>query len=163
MNFISKLEEKTHEVYQRHGKDLSTKVDISLQEALCGFKKVLKTLDNRNIIFSTNPGEVIKHGDIKMCEGEGFPKHKDPFQKGRLILVFNVIFPSSLSPEVANKIKAAFPKVKADQIPKDSEELKMVQFDGQGKWGGEDDEEEDQQQQQGRQGFGGAPPQCAQQ
>lgn len=139
---------------------MSTKIDLTLQEALCGFRKVLKTLDNRYIVVTTKPGEVIKHGDIKMCEGEGFPKHKEPFVKGRLILVFNVIFPDSLTAEAAMKIKAAFPKIQPDKSPKDSEEIKMVQFDGQGKWGGEDTEEEEQQQ---RAGFAHGPPQCAQQ
>ena len=61
-----------------------------MSESLCGFKRVLKTLDKRDIIIQTKPGEVIKHGAIKMVPEEGFPTHKDPFNKGRLIIVFNV-------------------------------------------------------------------------
>ena len=66
------------------------RMDVSLSESLCGFKRVLKTLDKRDIIIQTKPGEVIKHGAIKMVPEEGFPTHRDPFNKGRLIIVFNV-------------------------------------------------------------------------
>ena len=140
---IIQLEEKPHDLYQRHGKDLSTKMDVSLTEALCGMKKVLKTLDNRNIVVSTKPGEVIKYGDIKMVEGEGFPTHRDPFNKGRLIVVFNVVFPDSLTESNAKKIVSFLPKVVRDEVPAGAVEVKMLVFDGQGNWGGDDAEEPD--------------------
>ena len=89
-DIVIQLEEKPHDLYQRHGRDLSMRMDITLSESLCGLKRVLKTLDKRDIIISTKPGEVIKHGAIKMVQDEGFPTHKDPFNKGRLIIVFNV-------------------------------------------------------------------------
>ena len=68
-------------------------------------------LDNRNVIVSTKPGEVIKHGATKMIENEGFPTHRDPFNKGRLIIIFNVEFPESLTESNAKKIQAALPKI----------------------------------------------------
>jgi DnaJ family protein A protein 1 len=135
---IIQLEEKPHDVYQRHGKDLATKMDITLAEALCGMKKVLKTLDDRRIVISTKPGEVVKHGDIKMVEGEGFPTHRDPFNKGRLIVIFNVVFPDSLTEANAKKLAAFLPKVVRDEVPSGAEDVKMEVFDGQGKWGGDD-------------------------
>ena len=73
-------------MFQRHGTDLTMKMDIDVSEALCGVKRVIKTLDNRNIVISTNPGEVIKQADIKMVAGEGMPTHRDPFNKGKLII-----------------------------------------------------------------------------
>ena len=44
-----------------------------MSEALCGMKRSLKTLDNRNIALVTKPGEIIKQADIKMIKGEGMP------------------------------------------------------------------------------------------
>jgi len=166
-DIIIQLEEKPHDLYQRHGRDLSMRMDISLSESLCGFKRVLKTLDKRDIIIQTKPGEVIKHGAIKMVPEEGFPTHKDPFNKGRLIIVFNVQFPDQISPDAAKKIASALPKVPKPDSPKNSEEVKMQEFDGQGKWGGEDeangDDEEDDEGCHGPQFAAGGPQQCAQQ
>ena len=36
-------------------------------------KRNIKTLDNRNIVLTTAPGEIIKQADIKMVQGEGMP------------------------------------------------------------------------------------------
>ena len=36
--------------------------EIELSEALCGFHKIIKTLDNRELVITSHPGEVIKHG-----------------------------------------------------------------------------------------------------
>ena len=65
------------------------------------------TLDTPSAFVQTKPGEVIKHGAIKMIEEEGFPTYKDPFNKGRLIVVFNVQFPESLPAEASRKIASA--------------------------------------------------------
>ncbi len=50
------LEEKNHGLFKRKDMDLIMKMDITLNEALTGFKKSIKTLDNRQIIISSLPG-----------------------------------------------------------------------------------------------------------
>lgn len=35
---------------------------ISLSESLTGFKKTITTLDDRQLVLNTLPGEVLKHG-----------------------------------------------------------------------------------------------------
>jgi len=77
-------------------------MELELVEALCGFKKTIKTLDDRELVLSTIPGEVVKHGDIKYIDGEGMPQYKNPFEKGRLLVQFFVTFP---------------PKIPIDKIP----------------------------------------------
>ena len=72
-DIVIQLEEKEHPTFQRHGKDLTLRLDISVSEALCGMRRSLKTLDNRNIALVTTPGEIIKQADIKMIKGEGMP------------------------------------------------------------------------------------------
>ena len=165
------LEEKPHEVFQRHGRDLAIRMDLNLSESLCGYTRVVKTLDDRHIVIATKLGEVIKHGVTKMIENEGFPTHRDPFNKGRLIIIMNVDFPDALTEANAKKIQAALPKVQRPTIPNSSEEVKIVDFDGQGQWkggneenGNDEDEEERQQRFYGQQEFHGGPQaQCAQQ
>ena len=120
-DIVIQLEEKEHATFQRHGCDLSMKMDLSLAEALCGFRAPIETLDKRTIVVSTAPGEVITHGAMKTVAEEGFPKHRDPFNKGRLIIVFNVQFPPALSAEAAKKLRQALPKgPQRPAIPEDA-------------------------------------------
>merc|ERR1719322_678543 len=56
-DIIIVLDEKEHATFKRNGTDLVMKMDISLTEALCGFKKAIATLDNRTLIIQTIPGE----------------------------------------------------------------------------------------------------------
>ena len=124
------MEEKEHSTFQRHGKDLTLKLDINVSEALCGMKRTLKTLDGRNIVLTTAPGEIIKQAAIKMIKGEGMPTFRDPFNKGKLIIIFNIEYPEKIDPAVAKKIAALLPSPKLPAIPKDSEEVQLEEFDG---------------------------------
>lgn len=47
------------------------RTNIELVESLCGFRKVVRTLDDRDLVLSTLPGEVTKHADIKFVPNEG--------------------------------------------------------------------------------------------
>ena len=160
---IIQLEEKPHDIFQRHGIDLSMKVELSLSEALCGFKKVIKTLDNREIVIHTKPGDVMKHGAIKMIPEEGFPTYKNPFTKGRLIVVFSVEFPESLTADAAKKISSALPRVPKITVSNESEEVQLEDFDGKGKWGGEQEENGDEDDEDLQDGPRMRTQQCAQQ
>ena len=169
---VIQLQEKEHPNFQRHGTDLSMRLDISLSESLCGFRHPIATLDDRVVLVATKPGEIIKHGAIKMIPGEGFPTHRDPFNKGRLIIVFNVVFPESLTEAAAKKIAQALPKVPNKNCPDDAEKVSMLEFDGKGQWkggmeegaaNGEDEDEDDEDQHHYHHNGGGGGPQCAQQ
>lgn len=49
---------------------------------LFNFLQVVKTLDDRDLVMTCLPGEVIKHGDVKCVLNEGMPQYKNPFEKG---------------------------------------------------------------------------------
>lgn len=164
-DIVIQIEEKEHSVFQRHGRDLTMKMDIDVSEALCGMKRPVKTLDGRNITISTKPGEVIKQADIKMVRGEGMPTHRDPFNKGKLIVLFNITFPEKLDASVAAKLAALLPKPKKPEIPSGSEDCVMEIFDGEATWGGEKSHQDDGYEDGS--GFEGGPgmqggPQCKQ-
>ena len=46
-DIVIQVEEKEHSMFQRHGRDLTLRMDIDVSEALCGLKRSVKTLDNR--------------------------------------------------------------------------------------------------------------------
>jgi len=125
------LEEKEHSIFRRKDMDLHMRMDVNLTEALTGFKRSVKTLDARQIIISTLPGEFIKPNEIKCVLNEGMPMYKNPFEKGRLIIVFNVIFPEKNDIDLTTiksleKCLPAKPKV---DIPMDHEEHTLIDLD----------------------------------
>ena len=83
------------------------KLDITIQELFCGFKKQIKL--SKNIIEITmdkyfNPSEPIIYKNM------GIPKYKNDINKGDLILEFNVIYPSSDN-KIMHKYKEVFTRI----------------------------------------------------
>lgn len=70
-DIIIVLDEKEHPIYKRSGNDLILRLEIQLVEALCGFQKLIRTLDDRDLVITALPGEIIKHGDVKCILNEG--------------------------------------------------------------------------------------------
>ena len=51
------------------------------KEALCGMKMTVKHLDKRELLISTNEGDVIKPNSFKAVYDEGMPTYGRPFEK----------------------------------------------------------------------------------
>lgn len=90
------LDEQEHNTFARRGNNLIINVELQMVEALCGCARTVKTLDDRILYFNILPGEVITHGELKVVHGEGMPTHRNPFEKGDLIIQFAVEFPKQL-------------------------------------------------------------------
>jgi len=106
------------------------------------------------LIIKSHPGEVIKSGDIKFIDGEGMPQHKNPFEKGKLLIHFDVEFPMDgfITPEIAKALQQVLPKgTELGTMPSDAEEVMIsagsVDDYGQGE---EEEEEEDESNGGGR-------------
>ncbi|MEQ2276581.1 DnaJ (Hsp40), subfamily A, member 4 [Xenotaenia resolanae] len=125
------LDQKEHPRFQRQGNDLIMKMDIKLAEALCGFRKTIQTLDNRMLIVSTKPGEVIKHNDIKFVQNEGMPIHRDPYERGMLIVQFQVEFPENhwLPEHLMFQLERLLPPREDVMITDDMEEVDLCEVD----------------------------------
>lgn len=59
------------QLFKRSGNDLVIRLNVELVEALCGFQKVIHTLDDRDIVITVMPGEVTKHTEVKCVLSEG--------------------------------------------------------------------------------------------
>ncbi|CAM0141862.1 DnaJ-like protein xdj1 [Umbelopsis sp. WA50703] len=117
--FIIKLEQ--HEKFQVRDHDLFCRIHITLQEALCGFDKILlKHLDGRGIRVKHSPGMVVKPGSYKRIANEGMPTYRRPDDKGDLIIQFQVDFPKEMwtSPENIDILRSLLPS------PKEQTEMK---------------------------------------
>jgi hypothetical protein len=107
---------RDHETYTRDGDDLVVVTGITLVKALTNSVITLTTLDERILRIPIN--EIIQYvfyiisyhspGFTKEIAGEGMPLTKTPNKKGKLVLKFNVKFPSGFSEEKKELIKQAF-------------------------------------------------------
>ena len=57
-DIIIVLDEREHKTYRRRGQDLIMSMDIELVEALCGFQKIIKMLDDRELLITSHKGEI---------------------------------------------------------------------------------------------------------
>jgi len=130
-DIIIVLDEKEHPVFRRNGRDLIYRMELQLTEALCGFQRTIKTLDDRELLITCLPGEVVKHGDVKCILNEGMPQYKNPFEKGRMIVQFFVHFPSAgfIPVERIPQLEALLPPRPVTAIPDNAEEVLLIEMD----------------------------------
>ncbi|XP_011499812.1 PREDICTED: dnaJ homolog subfamily A member 1 [Ceratosolen solmsi marchali] len=128
-NIVILLEQKEHDVFVRSNNDLKMRINLQLVEALCGFQKVIQTLDQRNLVITSHPGQVVKDSDIKCIPCEGMPVHKDPFTKGRLIIEFRVNFPMVIDPSVIPTLEQCLPPREEVIVPYGSEDCPLMDLD----------------------------------
>jgi DnaJ family protein B protein 4 len=101
------LEELPHDRFIREGDNLKTFAYITLDEALCGFSKVVSTLDGRNLKIGNQ--SVVEPGQQMRFPIEGMPNSKTGI-KGDLIVEVRVKFPGvrhKLTDSQKSNIRAA--------------------------------------------------------
>ncbi|KAG8389547.1 hypothetical protein BUALT_Bualt02G0240600 [Buddleja alternifolia] len=94
-----------HDRFRREGNNLHTTVTITLVQALVGFEKTIKHLDEHLVDISTKG--ITKPKEVKKFKGEGMPLHFSN-KKGDLYVTFEVLFPTSLTEDQKTKIKEIF-------------------------------------------------------
>lgn len=133
---VLQLKDAEEQPFKRDGMDLILDFKVSLVEALCGYERYIQHLDGRVLKITSTPGEIIKPGDLRVVEGEGMPKHRNPFVKGNLYLKYDIKFPESgsLSVEALQTLNNILP---VDHTPMDvdtdstaeAEEVILKSFD----------------------------------
>jgi len=123
------VQEREHEVFKRKGADLVVTLDLSLSEALCGFTRTIKHMDDRVLRIDSTPDNVVKPDAVKMIQGEGMPYHGNPFTKGRLFVHFRVNFPSTISASALSSLLTALPPPAPVPLSGEEEECSMADVD----------------------------------
>ncbi|XP_044127756.1 dnaJ homolog subfamily A member 1-like [Bufo gargarizans] len=128
---IIALVQKEHPLFQRNGDDLIMSMEIGLADALCACRQKVQTLDGRTILVTSQPGKVIRPGDIRCIPKEGMPVYRAPFEKGNLIIHFKVKFPDPgwLPVENLNQLQELFPSLPRPSLPEDTEEVTLSNYD----------------------------------
>lgn len=94
-NLIFLVQEIPHQTFRRERNDLHATIHITLKEALLGFEREIKHLDDR--VIKVKKDGVIQPSDIIKVRGEGMPIHQSS-EKGDLFVKIDIIFPYDLSP-----------------------------------------------------------------
>uniref|UniRef100_A0A7S3VIA0 J domain-containing protein n=1 Tax=Dunaliella tertiolecta TaxID=3047 RepID=A0A7S3VIA0_DUNTE len=94
--------------WERRGHDLLVNQTISLVDALTGFTKTLKHLDDHEVTLSATG--VTRPGDYHYIKGEGMPHFDDELRKGDLWVQYSVSFPAELTESQKETIKSLFPR-----------------------------------------------------
>ncbi len=114
---------------KRKENNLHMNVDLSLVEALCGFKLVICQLDGRKLIIDHN-GKIIQPNEVMKIKNEGMPHLDKPSIKGDLYIHFNIILPKNLDNSRKDIIKQVLPSVKRNNhnvLDSDKQEVKHLE------------------------------------
>ncbi|XP_072013309.1 dnaJ homolog subfamily A member 2-like [Amphiura filiformis] len=160
------LIEKEHDVFKRNGADLHMEHTIGITEALCGFQFSLRHLDKRDMLIKYPAGGIIQPGCRRVVENEGMPIYRHPFDRGHLIIKFNIEFPENnfaSEDQLAELAKLLPPPPTQPEPSEDAEEVDLVDYEARHNSHGDghrqayhsDDDDED--------GQGGPSVQCAHQ
>lgn len=102
------VNEIPHPFYKREKHNLKVEVTLSLLDALLGFEKKIRTLDNRFLVLKregvTQPNQEI------VIQREGMPMYSQGSEKGDLIIKCKVQMPTSLTSEQQELFKIFFGK-----------------------------------------------------
>ncbi|XP_042452086.1 dnaJ protein ERDJ3B-like [Zingiber officinale] len=98
-----RIQTAPHKQFRREGNDLHATVTISLLQALVGFEKTIKHLNDRRVEIGTKG--ITKPKEVRKFKGEGMPLHLST-KKGDLYVTFEILFPNSLTDKQSSKIKA---------------------------------------------------------
>jgi DnaJ-class molecular chaperone len=101
---IFEIKINDHKDFKRKGADLMLEKDITLYEALTGVAFSYQHLDGRKVQIVSEPGKIIKPGDIKTIEDLGMPLFKNPYKFGNLFVSFSIDFPDVIQP-VSNLVR----------------------------------------------------------
>jgi DnaJ family protein A protein 2 len=110
-DIIFVLKQKEHPHFKRNGSDLYIEHKITLMDALGGTSFTINHLDDRVLVVSTEEGDIIKPGDMRIIPKEGMPVHKRPYEKGNLYIKFDIVFPepNSFKPAQLQQLAAILP------------------------------------------------------
>jgi DnaJ family protein B protein 4 len=88
--------QKPHPLFTRDGDDIIHTVDLTLKEALTGWKRTITTIDGKNL--NIDKAGPTQPGSSDSYPGLGMPISKKPGQRGNFVVKYNVRFPMTLSP-----------------------------------------------------------------
>lgn len=95
-NIRVKVNVEQHLYFKRDKMNLVYNIDISLKEALCGFKREITHLDGKQYMIGSERGKIVQQNSRRCIPNKGFQRGQSI---GNLIINFNIVMPHNLSSE----------------------------------------------------------------
>lgn len=92
-----------HNIFRRHHDDLIRQLNVNCIDAILGKKYTVKTIDNRELEITIEPG--TQHGTMLGVPGYGMPNLHNKSLKGKLLLEVNIMIPKNVSDKNKNLLK----------------------------------------------------------
>jgi DnaJ family protein A protein 2 len=130
-NLIIVLQQLPHQTFQRKEAHLIVEKEITLTEALCGFKFYLAHLDGRKLLIESPPGQIIQGEGMKAILNEGMPFYKNSYYKGSLFIHFKIVFPEwgTFNPEALETVLPFRSPLETEDAGDDVEAVGLVSKD----------------------------------
>ena len=84
-------------------------LDITLEEALLGFRKTIKHMDGHEVVITSDPLEIIQPFSWKILKDEGMPIRDSYGDYGELHVKMIVTFPTELTNKQKDLVEKIFP------------------------------------------------------
>jgi len=79
--------------------------------------------------IESSTGEIVAPNTLKAVVDEGMPRHRQPYSKGRLFILFKVEFPKSLTEPQMKALGACLPGTDEPMPSAEAEETNMIDID----------------------------------
>ena len=96
---------RPHPLFKRDGADLHININLTLKEALLGFKRTIKFLDGSDLVIEST--EPLGFGKVLTIPQKGLPKYLYPGEFGDLIVHTLIKWPKSLTDSQREKLASA--------------------------------------------------------
>jgi DnaJ family protein A protein 2 len=123
------LQQKPHEVFDRDGDNLFIKRKINLLESLTGVEFKIAHLDGRVLHIKSKKGQTIRPNQVLEISKEGMPHYRNPFEKGALLVKFEVEFPDALPQNLVEQLQKLLPPKPKVELPTPNNKPKKVVTD----------------------------------
>lgn len=94
------------DLFRRDGLNIVCSLEITLKEALCGFKKEITHLDGRTYLVASEKGKVIGQAGRRVIPRKGFQRGQSV---GNLVIVFHIAMPKTLTGNQIEVLEKALP------------------------------------------------------
>ncbi|CAD6197234.1 unnamed protein product [Caenorhabditis auriculariae] len=101
------IKDKPHPKFKRDGSDIRYQQRISLKNALIGCELDIPTLEGN--IQHLKITDIIRPGTHRRLPHLGLPNPKSPNVRGDLIIDFEIVFPTSITPSAKELLNNALP------------------------------------------------------
>ena len=96
---------KKHPLFTRKGYDLHMHINVTLKEALLGFKREFDHIDGQKLVVESKT--LLRCGKTLRIPKRGLPTHNDTFENGDVVVHTRILWPKNLTDAQKEELASA--------------------------------------------------------